>query len=96
MKTKYNNSFPMEDNRTERHNSYIQMYLLDEISCMLAPSARQITKVKFEDIYIHNADMEKSWRGTRNIHQVIILVLLRALLVPVNPCLSSMFLEFAD
>lgn len=59
MKTKYNNSFPMEDNRTERHNSYIQMYLLDEISCLLAPSARQITKVKFEDIYIHNADMEK-------------------------------------
>jgi len=59
MKTKYNNHFSMEDNRTEQHNSYIQMYLLEEISCLLAPSARQVTRADLKDIYIHNRDMEK-------------------------------------
>lgn len=59
MSTKYNIHFSTEDNRTERHNSFIQSYLEEEVACLLAPSARQISKVDFEDIYIHNSDMEE-------------------------------------
>ncbi len=76
MRTKYNTHFPMTDNQTHQHNSYTQSYLFDEISCLLAPSAHQITGVDFEDIYIHNIDMEKNLerykKRTRNNNTCII------------------------
>lgn len=59
MKTKYNTHFSMNDNQTEQHNSYAQAFLFDEISCLLAPSARQITGVPVREVYIHNPEMEK-------------------------------------
>lgn len=57
-KTKYNEHFPILDNNTEQHGSYIQNYLGNEINALLASSANQINGVNFEDIYIHNVEME--------------------------------------
>ncbi len=63
MKTKYNNSFSLDDNQTEQHGSYIQNFLEEEINFLLAPSANQISCVDFEDIYIHNPEMERILEG---------------------------------
>lgn len=60
MTTKYNNRFEIDAILTEQHRSYIQTFLGDEINVLLAPSANQISQVNFDDLYIHNTEMENN------------------------------------
>ena len=53
-KTKFNNKFPKDANRTELHKSLIQTYLGNEINILLAPNVNQIDKANVNDFYVEN------------------------------------------
>lgn len=58
MRRKYNSSFSVFGMNTDRHGSYIQKYLEQEVNYLLASSVDQLNQVDFEKVYIHHADME--------------------------------------
>ena len=59
QKTKYNNRFSTDANRTELHRSFIQTYLGDELDALLSPSADRLSQVGFDELYVQNEIIEE-------------------------------------